>query len=222
MEYIVKLNARGTTMYVDRDILLKSDYFRCLLSDDRFKKAEPNDDNSYYVDCDSDVMVELIAYMETGCFKYKTINPRYLHMIACKFGVCVEKKLKVTDISVLFDAVIKYILPHTQKYNVITIEFLGCSPDGIKFVTMQPKRRLRVTQDNEITFGCYSGEHKVTKTTLTDNETKIHNSLKAHNLHDKLYIEVPTFFGTKGQIIFKTIVNTDDIDHSSDSELQND
>lgn len=83
----IKLNARGTIIYVDYMILMKSNYFKNMLSGKLFEKSKSLEDGSYYVDCDSDVMIELIAYMETGLFKYTHINPKYMELMIHKYGI---------------------------------------------------------------------------------------------------------------------------------------
>lgn len=95
METIVKLNARGKIMYVDEAILAKSHYFRHALNGEGFQKSSPDDTGAYYVDCDHDVMTELTAYMETGYFKYKTINPKYLSIMLDKYGIEKPKTTKI-------------------------------------------------------------------------------------------------------------------------------
>lgn len=90
---MIKLNARGINMYVGYIILAKSPYFENLLSCDNFKSSIPDEeDGSYYVDCNHDVMVEIIAVLETGFYKYDKINPNYMREILNKYCIDFENK----------------------------------------------------------------------------------------------------------------------------------
>ena len=87
---IIKLNARGTIVYVDNAILTKSPYFQNLLFGENFKSSVSSDD-SYYIDCDHDIIVEIIAFLETGHLKYNKINSEYIGAIFDKF--CIGNKI---------------------------------------------------------------------------------------------------------------------------------
>jgi hypothetical protein len=76
---IITLNARGDKIEIYEHHLMKSAYFRCLIGNPQSME--------YYVDCDKDVMLNLIAYMETN-FTKNNINDDYFKFYLDKF--CIE------------------------------------------------------------------------------------------------------------------------------------
>lgn len=66
------INYRGVIIYVKYIILMKSNFFKNILSSELFKKEEPSDYGFYYVYCDLNT---------------KKIYTKYLMVIVNKYGI---------------------------------------------------------------------------------------------------------------------------------------
>jgi len=192
MDTIIKLNARGTIIYVDEAILIKSNYFRHMLRGEGFQKSLPNDEGAYYVDCDHDVMTELIAYMETGHFKYKKINLRFLKIMLDKYGVDIEKPKtdNIDKINTLLDKVIEYIANNLiNKYEEISVRFMESNTNEIQMITLKNKERI-FRKGDIITIGCkYNSKlYPINAELLRSNKTIIYSALEKYKVDKILFV----------------------------------
>lgn len=205
METTIKLNARGTIIYVDEDILIKSHYFRHVIKGEGFQKSLPDNEGAYYVDCDHDVMTELIAYMETGHFKYKKINPNYLSIMLNKYGIDKEKpeNKHIEKINQMLDKIIEYIASDVMSKfcEKISVQFLDCNSDEIEIVildTGEDSIHYRRYGKKELTLGCkYNGEvYPISSSFLEKNKKMIYLSLKKNNLDKMFFVKITGYKNT--------------------------
>jgi hypothetical protein len=75
---IITLETRTGPVRINKNILLKNSYFGSILT---------NNINHYYVDIDKEILLELIAYMESGFFRTKIFNDNYLYFALKKFNI---------------------------------------------------------------------------------------------------------------------------------------
>lgn len=206
---IVKLNARGKTLLVDQNILIKSQYFKHMLFGDGFQKTQTLDDGSYYVDCDHDAMIELVAYMETGHFKYKTINPSYLKMMMHKYSITPDdekahknEKNRKEKVTTLLDAMVKCVA-QSDLYAAleIAIRLIPCACKDISFVTIDKQERYRDV--SRLSIGCQynSEENHLDDLFFKKNEPMIISLLKKYNIDRYVYIRSYM----KREIVFKKL-----------------
>lgn len=86
MSNTITLNARGTQITLYKDFLLQIKYFNCLLGNEQWKSASPVD-NAYFIDCDADVFLDIISYVEFGEFRKNTYSKSFLRKVMDKFGI---------------------------------------------------------------------------------------------------------------------------------------
>lgn len=235
MDNIIKLNARGHTMYVDEAILAKSNYFRHILKGDGFQKSLPDDKGAYYVDCDRDVMTELIAYMETGQFKYKGINTKYLQIMLDKYGIDIEKPVSnnTDKINILIDKIVEYIAKNIiNEYEEIIVQFVDCNSDEIQIVAINKESIFR-REKNRVTLVCkYNNKnYPINKLLLQKDKRMIYSSLEKYKIDKTLYvsrisgyddIEIHFNIIPKGNIKNADEIVNNDEDDDSDSDSDSD
>lgn len=95
-ETLIKLDCRGTLIKVYKYTLAKSVYFCCLLGINGSQMAKPQEDGSYFIDCDEDVFRELLCYMEYGFTRTVKFRPEYIKNLCDKFGIESQEKIKLT------------------------------------------------------------------------------------------------------------------------------
>jgi len=240
MDHIIKLNARGHLMYVDEAILAKSHYFRHILRGDGFQKSLPDDKGAYYVDCDRDVMTELIAYMETGQFKYKGINTKYLQIMLDKYGINREKEKPISnntnEINIMIDKIVEYIAKNIiNDYEEIIVQFVDCNSDEIQIVAVNKESLFR--RGKRIILVCKYNNKKypINKLLLRKDKNMIYSSLEKYKIDKKLYvsriggyddIEIHFNIIPKGNIKIAddvNVINTNEVvDNDSDSNSDSD
>lgn len=223
MDNIIKLNARGHTMYVDEAILAKSNYFRHILKGDGFQKSLPDDKGEYYVDCDRDVMNELIAYMETGYFKHNRINTKYLEIMLDKYGIDREKPVSINNdkINIIIDKIVEYIAKNiTSEYEEIIVKFVDCNSDEIQIVVSNNEPIFR--KGKKITLICkYNGEiYKINKLLLNKNKKMIYLLLEKYKINKLLYVS--RIGGYDGVEIHFNIIPQGNIKIDSDGDSDHD
>lgn len=197
METIVKLNARGRIMYVDEAILAKSHYFRHVLNGDGFQKSLPDEEGAYYVDCDHDVMTELIAYMETGSFKYKRIDSKYMSIMLDKY--CITKETThennyIEKINQMFTKLIKFIAKNVtiNETDTIQIKSIDCNSEEIEIMILNKEKTsfLRHTKGIVIIGIKYNSDIYSIYSIPKDKQKKmINNLLNTYKLDKTFYIK---------------------------------
>jgi len=225
MEHAVKLNARGTIMYVDEAILAKSSYFKHLLTGEVFSKSEPNDDDSYYVDCDIDVLTEIVAYMETGHFKYKQINSKYLEFMLIKYGIDVpDIKAKTHDINDVLESVVKHVGEEFRKQvdiDQITVRFIGCVSDKIEFITLKESRKYIMARRNELIACRYDYEkYNLRRLTTEGMKSRLYKIINGQKLNDVLYLLSVRGISTVEFVFERIKVGTNDDMKKEDIQIE--
>lgn len=94
MDSIITLNLRGTKKQYYKSLLIKSPYFSCLLGESTvWSKTKPNEDESYFVDCDADMFENIISYLEIGELKtFDKYGKEYGRHQFGKFGIKYDGK----------------------------------------------------------------------------------------------------------------------------------
>lgn len=132
---IIKIDARGKIIKVYKHILMNSVYFRNIF-DVKFKNTSIQEDGSYFVDCDADIFKELLAYMETKCFKSPVMyNPKYMKFITDKFGIDWQPKKREHKVDIMKKnndkqkmdfkkSLLDFVKKHIENGNlIISLEF---------------------------------------------------------------------------------------------------
>jgi hypothetical protein len=94
-EKIILLDARGEKYKVCESILKLSQYFNNMLGGSEFKGSKKQDDGSYYVDCDIEVLKLMIGFIETGILLHTRYDMKHLRKIFAKFGIILEYKKRL-------------------------------------------------------------------------------------------------------------------------------
>lgn len=207
---IIKLNARGHIIFVDGAILMKSNYFNHIIFGDGFMKSELGINGTYYVDCDSDVMIELIAYMETGYFKYNKINSSYMKSMLDKYGIeqsCNDKekdakiKKEKENINMIYDALVCYVAGIFKSNFILTNEFekleikalfipLYCENQNINIIKLSEKNDMFGRGQKYIEIGCrYNNELcDLRKLKLEKCQVNMMNLLEKYDIDEYVYV----------------------------------
>lgn len=181
---------------------MKSNYFKNMLSGESFKKTEPSEDGSYYVDCDSDVMTELIAYMETGHFKYKKICSKYLMIIMNKYGIDMDVSVKNNKLQ-SFNSLIEKIIVHLKEFiinknneiiNVIKIKLVESACEDYE-ITNSINRKY---SDECINYLCSFNYklYEISSDTINKGKRIISEILKKYELDNTYYCDRIIRFGS--------------------------
>ena len=127
MDTIITLNLRGKKRQYYKSLLIKIPYFGCLLGESSFEPTKPNNDGSYFVDCDVDAFENIISYVETGELKMFSFGKTYTANQFGKFGL--EYNDKIHNKKVKERAIQKYIdffdniLTYLKENEEIIIKF---------------------------------------------------------------------------------------------------
>lgn len=85
---IITLDARGKKIKIYKSTLALSGsaYFKGIIGESGFKTS-PQNDGSYFIDCDKKIFENMISYIETGYIRDTDINPKYISKIFRKFDI---------------------------------------------------------------------------------------------------------------------------------------
>jgi hypothetical protein len=141
---IIKIDARGKIFKVYKHILLKSTYFKIML-----ENHDKKEDKIYYVDCDKDVLIEMIAYMETDHMKTNNFRSNYLKFMMEKFGIdcqfkkkeSIEDRIKKREMDkkqkeeTFKKNLVDFVISHVKNNNLVfSLEFLRRNENEFKII----------------------------------------------------------------------------------------
>lgn len=141
----VTLDARGEKIKIYRSLLTLSNstFFKGILGETGYKTT-PQEDGSYFIDCDKITLENILSYIETGHARDDQINPQYLMKMFEKFDLFVETETE-TETEILTykqerKNFFKEVLQALQKMidarndDAFEILFEFYNSDGDKFI----------------------------------------------------------------------------------------